>query len=174
MPGEKLVLDVPAFRQREAECGNTSLKAALWHLGSRLSARKLRDLSRCTDEGTNHDGMIDAARAAGYEVEAGAGGTIAGLRRHLRRGHAPIVGWWAMEPDSEHFRSSWTLAERRARDCGHFSVVSGVDATRIRLMDPSPGAHRWMRQRDFLDVWYDTDTDAYELVRRWYMVAYRV
>jgi predicted double-glycine peptidase len=174
MRGGKLVLDVPAFSQREAECGNTSLKSVFWHLGARLSAARLKVLSRCNDEGTNHDGMIDAVRAGGFAVEAGAGGTVALLRRHLAAGHPVVVGWWAMEPGDRHFRSSWTLADRRARDCGHFSVVSGLDATRVRLMDPSPGAHRWMAIRDFLRVWYDTDTDAYVLVKRWYLVATRV
>lgn len=164
---------MPVFHQREAECGNTSLKSVFWHLGSRLSAARLKVLSRCNDDGTNHDGMIDAARAGGFEVEAGAGGTIAGLRAYLRRGLPVIVGWWAMEPGDEHFRSSWTVAERRARDCGHFSVVCGMDARRVRLMDPSAGM-RWMSIRDFEPVWYDTDTDAYVLVKRWYMVAYRV
>lgn len=174
MPGGKVVLDVPAFRQREAECGNTSLKALFWHLGSRLSATRLKALARCNDEGTNHDGMIDAARAGGFEVEAGDRGSIALLRSYLRRGHPVIVGWWALERGDRHFRSSWTLEQRRALDCGHFSVVSGIDATRVRLMDPSLGHHRWMPIGDFLRVWYDTDTDAYVLVKRWWMVAYRV
>lgn len=173
MPGGKVVLDVPVFLQREAECGNTSLKSVCWHFGSRLSARRLGELARCNADGTNHDGMIEAARAVGFDVEAGAGGTIARLRGHLRRGHPVIVGWWAMEPGDRHFRAAWPLDERRARDCGHYSVVCGLDARRLRLMDPSRGM-RWLPIRDFLRVWYDTDTDAYERVERWYMVAYRV
>jgi ABC-type bacteriocin/lantibiotic exporter with double-glycine peptidase domain len=171
--GEKLVLDVPVFHQREAECGNTSLKSVFWHLGSRLSAARLKVLARCNDEGTNHDGMIAAAQAGGFAVEASDGGTVGRLRAFLRRGHPVIVGWWAMEAGDRHFRSSWTTDERRARDCGHYSVVCGLDAHRLRLMDPSAGL-RWMPIRDFLRVWYDTDTDDYVLVKRWYLVAYRV
>lgn len=173
MPGGKLLLDVPVFHQREAECGNTSLKSVFWHLGSRQSAARLKLLARCNEDGTNHDGMIAAARAGGFEVEAGARGTVARIAAYLRRGHPIIVGWWAMEPGDSHFRASWTLEERRARDCGHYSVVCGLDAQRVRLMDPSAGM-RWMPIREFERVWYDTDGDGYVLVRRWYMVAYRV
>ncbi|HUQ00884.1 MAG TPA: hypothetical protein VM261_00255 [Kofleriaceae bacterium] len=185
----RIDLHVPVFAQREAECGNTSLKSVMWHLGWRLSARALGRMAGLDDEGINHVGLVDAARRAGASVYVREGGSaaasIAELRWFLAHGHPAIVGWWSMNDGDAHFDPRWSLAERRERDCGHFSVVSGIDATRVLLMDPQAlpagrrGGHRgivgrvWTPLRDFQRVWYDTDTAAYTKVDRWYMVAHR-
>jgi ABC-type bacteriocin/lantibiotic exporter with double-glycine peptidase domain len=164
-------LKVPVFGQREAECGNASLKAVCHYFGKPISARYLRELAGGTDDGIDHAGLVTAARATGASVIDRANGTVDELRGFLQRGLPPIVGWWSMEADSAHFDPAWTLAERRERDSGHYSVVSGIDADRILLMDPQLAARRWMPIRDFISVWYDTDTPAYERVDRWYMVV---
>ena len=182
MRGEKIVLPVPVFTQRDAECGNTSLKSVLWHLGRRVSAARLGRLAGLTDEGINHAGLVAAARRSGAAVFERTGGSLAELRWFLGRGHPVLVGWWTMGDGDVHFDPAWSTAERRARDCGHFSVVSGIDAARVQLVDPQAelrgGRLRvvgrvWMPQATFRRVWYDTDGDRYRKVERWYLVAHR-
>jgi ABC-type bacteriocin/lantibiotic exporter with double-glycine peptidase domain len=175
-------LRIRVFGQREAECGNTSLKSALWFLGKRVSARQLARLAGATPEGIEHAGLIDAARRAGAAVFARADGTIDELRWFLSRGLPAIVGWWSRGRGDAELDERWSLAERKTRDCGHFSVVSGVDRKRILLMDPQwhvrrgrrrVMGRRWMKINDFRDAWYDTDTATYVRVDCWYMVVHR-
>jgi ABC-type bacteriocin/lantibiotic exporter with double-glycine peptidase domain len=176
-PARRRRLDVPVFTQRAAECGNTSLKAVCWYHGRRLSARRLGRLAGLTDEGIEHDGMVRAAEAAGARAIARAGATTAELGRWLDRGHPPIVGWWLRDPGDAHFDPRWPLRERKRRDCGHFSVVIGLDAGSIWLMDPTPhgpagrAGPRRLPLAEFTRCWYDTDGPGYDLVPRWFLVA---
>lgn len=178
----RVVLDVPVFGQREAECGNTSLKAVCWFLRRRVSARALARLAGAGPEGIEHAGLIAAARACGFAAFERAGGSFAELGGFLRRGLPIIVGWWSRAPGDADFDPAWSLAERRAQDCGHFSVVCGLDATRVLLMDPQwelrggrwrVVGRRWTPRRAFARAWYDTDTPAYRRVERWYLVVHR-
>jgi ABC-type bacteriocin/lantibiotic exporter with double-glycine peptidase domain len=163
-------LEVPRFQQRRAECGNTALKSVCWYHGRRISARRLGALAGLTAEGIDHAGMVAAAEATGAIVTAGDRGTVAMLARWLERGLPVIVGWWAQGPGDAPFDPAWSLAERRARDCGHYSVVCGLDARRVHLVDPDGGAAVTRAIASFEATWYDTDTPAYHRVDRWYMV----
>jgi ABC-type bacteriocin/lantibiotic exporter with double-glycine peptidase domain len=177
-----LALAVPVFGQREAECGNTSLKSVLWFLGARVSAARLADLAGATAEGIDHAGLVTAAVRCGLAVFERRGGSLAELRWFLAQGHPAIVGWWSMDVGDAAFTPAWTLAERKAKDCGHYSVVAGMDADRVLLVDPQwrwragrwrVTGRRWMAKRDFSRRWYDTDGPAYRKVERWYAVVHR-
>lgn len=181
-PGSRMIdLKVPVFGQREAECGNASLKSVLWYLGRRVSAAYLSGLGRATPEGMDHAALIGAAHDCEASVFARAPGSIAELRWFLTRGYPLIVGWWSRDPGDAHFNPAWRLAERRERDCGHYSVIAGMDGSRVLMMDPQWEEHngrlrilgrRWMPIDEFSRVWYDTDTEAYRKVERWYMVVH--
>jgi hypothetical protein len=175
-----VILDVPVFGQQEAECGSTSLKAVVWFHGRRLSAKRLRQLCRVTEEGVDHEALVLGAVATGATVYAKAKGTAAELRWFLVHGYPVIVGWWSMDPGDAHFDPKWSPQQRLDRDCGHFSVVYGMTKRHVLLMDPqwAPTAGRLRivgRRRlpmdAFMGVWYDTDTKAYKKVERWYMVV---
>jgi predicted double-glycine peptidase len=174
-------LEVPVFGQQEGECGNTSLKAVLWFHGKRPSARLLGRLVGVNRDGTDHAGLIRGAAAAQASVFAKANGTLRELAWFVEHGYPVIVGWWSREPGDEHLDDAWPLRMRREKDCGHFSVVTNVDSDRVTLMDPQWDLRggRWhvvgrrtMSRRDFLEVWYDTDTPRYRRVDRWYMVVH--
>jgi hypothetical protein len=175
------ILDVPVFGQRTAACGPTSLKAVCWYHGVRLSARRLAALCRLGGDGVDHEPLARAAVATGARVLTHASGTLAELGWFAAAGYPAIVGWWSLAPGDSHLDPSWTAAERRARDCGHYSVVCGVSREHIWLMDPQRELRggRWrtvgrrrMATRDFLRVWYDTDTSRHVRVDRWYMVLH--
>ncbi len=181
----RLHLRVPLFTQREAECGNTSLKSVLAHLGHRISAARLGRLAGLTSEGIEHAGLVTAARRLGFSVFERSGGSpaqsLAELRFFLSLGHPILVGWWARAKGDPDLDPRWSLAERRANDSGHFSVIDGVDGkARIAMMDPDPllragrwrAVRRWLPLSTFLPLWYDTDTPRFRRVDRWYMVVH--
>ena len=177
-----MALEVPVFGQRASECGNTSLKAVLWFHGMRLSARRLGRMVGVSELGTDHHGLVRGALAAGARAFERTGGTVGELGWFARRGYPVIVGWWSREEGDAHFDPRWPLGERRARDCGHYSVVSGVTGRTVALVDPQWKLHRgrWrvvgrtrMPRAAFLAVWYDTDGPRYRRVDRWYLVVHR-
>lgn len=174
------VLDVPVLRQPNGfGCGPTSLQAICWFHGKRVSNRRLSALCRLTEAGTDHAGIVRGGLAMGASVFERSGGTLSELRWFVRRGLPVVVGWWSRDPGQVHFDPDWDLATRRDNDCGHFSVCTGVGAQKVWLMDPqqrprSPRAvgKRAMSRRQFLEAWYDTDTDDYVRVPRWYAVVH--
>jgi hypothetical protein len=179
--GRRIDLRVPVFGQRDAECGNTSLKSVLAYLGKRLSARTLAVLASATTDGIDHAGLVVAARRTGAHVFERVEGSVAELRWFLSQGLPAIAGWWSPDEDDVDYDERWSPAERRGRDCGHFSVVCGIERNRILLMDPlwhirggrrRVIGRRWMAIRQFHKRWYDTDTETYDRVDRWYMVAH--
>lgn len=183
MQRRPIELDVRPFGQPEAQCGNTSLRMVCWYHGLRRrpTIAELARLASATNDGIDHGNLVSAACKLGATVFSKAGGTLAELRWFLERGLPAIVGWWSMSAGDRHFDPGWTRAERRRRDCGHFSVVAGMTDRTVRIVDP-----QW-RLRDngrravvgkvdvprarFLATWYDTDTAAFALVERWYMIV---
>jgi Peptidase C39 family len=174
-------LAVPVFGQRDAECGNTSLKAVLRFLGVRASAARLAELAGASADGIEHAGLVRAVRRLGLASFERAGGSLRELRGFLQLGLPAIVGWWSLAPGEQHFDERWTLAQRRARDCGHFSVLCGLDAARVQLMDPQwqlragrwrVVGRRWLPRAHFDKLWYDTDTPRFGRVERWYLVVH--
>ncbi|CAN5923699.1 hypothetical protein BH11MYX3_BH11MYX3_00110 [soil metagenome] len=162
-----ILLDVPVLLQDTPySCGITALAAALRYRGVACSPA---DLAGTTEDGIDHDKLVLAARARGITATANDHGTIAELVELVARGRPVIVGWWTMGPGDQPFDPAWTLDERRVRDCGHYSVIHGVTPTGLVMMDPEAGRCE-LSDEAFDRVWYDTDTDQYVAVRRWYLV----
>ena len=171
-----ILLPVRVFAQPEAQCGNTSLRMVCHYHRVPATIRELAKLARTHELGTDHCGLVDAAAKKGATVFSKANGTLAELRFFLERDLPVLIGWWSMEPEDLHFDETWTLPQRRAHDCGHYSVVCGITPRSVVIADPQQGddgvvgvVHR--PTKEFLATWYDTDTDRYERVDRWYMVA---
>lgn len=166
------VLHVPVIRQEtDYECGNTSLAAVLQYFGKHYSVGQLAELANTRTVGTDHADMIAAAVKTGATVFARSGGGTTALDEVIglvSRGIPVICGWWSMSPGDLDHDPSWTPDERMARDCGHYSVVCGYTASTLLVMDPQDGLREYADE-EWLRVWYDTDTDAYELVTTWYM-----
>lgn len=165
------ILHVPVIRQRTSyECGNTALTSVLQYFGKHYSVDTLATLANTRTVGTDHGDMIAAAVKTGATVFARSGGgetALADVVELVSRGIPVIVGWWSMD-NGPHFDERWTLEERAARDSGHYSVVCGYTPSTLLLMDPDNGP-REFADEEWMRVWYDTDTDAYERVTTWYM-----
>jgi predicted double-glycine peptidase len=171
------MLDVPVIGQAtDYACGNTCLAAVVQFLGRRHTPEELGVLASTTEDGTDHAAMIAAAIGTGATVTANANGTLEELATFLHRGLPVIVGWWSMGASDRHFDEAWDLAERKQRDCGHFSVVRGLTSTGLLFMDPQDGdddrtiGYCEKPAKAFESLWYDTDGPAYEKVIGWYMV----
>jgi ABC-type bacteriocin/lantibiotic exporter with double-glycine peptidase domain len=144
------MINVPVLRQpSDHECGNTCLAAVAQYFGKPVSIAEMKQLARTTEAGTDHEPMIEAARATGATVYAAAGGTLDDIAGFLARGLPVIVGWWS--------------------ECGHFSVICGVSDGRVVLMDPEAGIVE-LAAEAFEQAWFDTDTDEDVRVDRWYLV----
>lgn len=179
-------IPVGSFSQvDDHSCGTTSLKCVLWYHGKRLSKKKVNKICGLTKDGIDHEPLAIGATKTGAHAFAKDEGTLSELRHFLKLGYPIIVGWWSVDEDEEaqgytSFDPKWNLDERKEGDCGHYSVVFHMSEKYIWLMDPNrfysdgelvQGGERRFRIEDFLKVWYDTDTDDYKKVERWYLVV---
>jgi hypothetical protein len=153
-----------------------------WYHGLRRhpTIRELARLANATIDGIDHGDLVRAACKLGATVFVKSGGKLGELRWFLDRGLPAIVGWWSMAEGDRPFDPRWGRAERRRRDCGHFSVVAGMTDRTVQIVDPQwylrdnghlavVGKVDIPRAR-FLASWYDTDTPAFVRVKRWYMI----
>ena len=171
------ILNVPIIGQKtDFACGNTCLAAVLQYHRVFVSADKLAELAGTLETGTDHANLVDAAEKCGLSAYAESG-TIDDLVAYLDRGLPVVVGWWSMDKGDKHYDASWTLEKREKRDCGHYSVLHGYTPTKLLFMDPQDGGDGKTigsckkSDRDFLRVWYDTDTDDYHRVDNWFLVV---
>ena len=182
------ILQVPVIGQpSDYECGNTALTAVLQYLGKHVTTDEVAALAKTRRVGTDHGDLITAAVETGAQVFAKAGGSgkaaLEEVVGFVSRGLPVICGWWSMgagaargEAGTDYDRR-WTRKQRMARDCGHYSVLRGYTPTTLLFMDPQEGpagttiGYCEVGDRQWLRVWYDTDTDAYQLVEHWYMVV---
>ena len=143
-------LAVPVVRQATGTtCGPACLAAVAQFFGRPGDEQELAVLARTTHAGTDHAGMIAAARASGARVIEGDRGTLDRLADLVGHGLPVIVGWWDGEED-------------------HFSVIVAASSETVVMMDPYVGrvAHP---AEAFLAAWYDFDGDESRRVDGWYL-----
>jgi hypothetical protein len=181
---------VPTAQEDGPTCGPRSLKIVLDHFGRTwrgkpYTEKMLADLCGCTEDGTEHAGLIRGAKAVGANVFAKEHGTIDELRHFILRERLPvIVGWWAGAE-----RTLSEIIDDNDVDEGHFSVAMHLTKAQIWLADPwiidpkddgKSGAgirrialKKFMRQSATARPeysWCDTDTPRFLPSNRWYMV----
>ena len=140
------------FRQSPGLCGPASLKIVLSHYGVDKSELDLALLSDATpDKGTNHEGLVKAAKSLGAVVSTKENATMDDIRIHVENDIPVIVGWWSGTED-------------------HFSVVYEVGKAKIYMMDPeAQSGIRILPIEDFEKLWHDLDGDDNHPVQRWMM-----
>jgi hypothetical protein len=183
MPDSAHILPVPVVGQRTgSECGNTVLTAMAQYFGRFYDSRDMGHLCTTDADGTNHASLIECARKIGAHVFAKNKGTVEEVEDFIRYGLPVAIGWWSLDDESyEHYDPFLDvlpedrITARQNRDASHFSVLRGITETTLLFMDPQAGDNgrtigycEW-RIRDFMPVWYDTDTEAYERVDGWYL-----
>lgn len=161
-------LKLRPYLQSAGYCGPASLKIAFNHFGREYDEIYLGELCGTTAElGTDHVGLVRCAEKLGAKVETAAGGTLAKLRRSLRKGLPVIVGWYSPEQPR---KTVFDPSEDEPED--HFSVVYHVSERHVYLMDPDlEEGRRRMSCGRFMRLWWDTDGPDGERVDRWYMTV---
>lgn len=137
-------------------CGPASLQILLSHFGKSYTEEQLMRLASATmSVGTEHEGMIQAAKEIGGFVFAKEGGTIEELEYFINKENLPvIIGWFDKDGD-------------------HYSVVISITEKNIIISDPAQDdPERWVDREMFPDVWFDfIGVDGRTVSWGWYMVV---
>lgn len=146
------------IRETKGLCGPASLKILLAHYGKDVAEQELKNLSNANPEtGTDHDGLMKAAKALGFKPTEKDNATLENLRQYVDNGVPVIVGWWSGEMDE-------------AGD--HYSVVYEVTDQTVSMVDPQLGTGITTFYKDDFDQrWYDFDGPENVKVNHWLMVV---
>jgi len=149
-------INVTPFEQSPGLCGPASLKILLSHFGKDYSEEQLTKLaSATTDAGTEHEGMIQAAKEIGGFVFAKENGTFKELECFIKEEKLPIViGWFDKDGD-------------------HYSVLVSITDKNLIIVDPATNEpERWLDRETFENIWFDfVGADNHTVSWGWYMVV---
>jgi len=158
-------LKVENFRQRPGYCGPAALKIALSYFKKSYTEDQLAMLCGTTLEdvakkgefgvGTEHEGLVEAAKELGGFVFVKESGTLDELKYFVKEEKLPvIIGWFDKDED-------------------HYSVVVNVTDKNVILVDSGEhGPERWLDKEDFPNIWFDFVGKDDKIVSwGWYMVV---
>ena len=150
-------LSVTPYKQsQEGFCGPAALKVLLSYFGKTFSEEQLATFGYTTIEhGTEHEGLIQAAKEVGGFVFAKNNGMMEELEYFNKEEKLPvIVGWFDETGD-------------------HYGVVVNITDKNIILVDPdnTKQPERWIPREVFPNIWFDfTGDDNRSVNWGWYMV----
>lgn len=153
-------LDVPNVRQTTTyTCGASSAVAVLRALGMPANERAMaKEMGSNNVVGTYAANIVKAMKARGLSAEAKEHLGFDDLKRALDKGAMVIVAYQAWREDTDvEWKKRW--------DDGHYSVVTGLDADNIYLMDPSQDDRGVIPRREFLDRWHDIDGHSTKVIK---------
>ena len=149
-------LKLEPFHQSPGLCGPASLKILLSYFGRQYTEQQLALLGSSTVEiGTEHEGMIQAAKEIGGYVFAKDNGTIEEIEYFIKEEKLPvIIGWFD-------------------RDGDHYSVVVSITDKNVIIVDPATNEpERWLDRSAFPRMWFDfVGEDNKTVSWCWYMVV---
>ncbi|OHA87987.1 MAG: hypothetical protein A2653_02715 [Candidatus Zambryskibacteria bacterium RIFCSPHIGHO2_01_FULL_43_25] len=153
-------IHVKHFLQTTGLCGPSSLRILLSYFGKDYSEAELAQLAQAVSglgrgEGTEHEGMISAAKSTGAYVFAKEGGKIEELEYFVKKEKLPvIIGWFDEDND-------------------HYSVVVNITDKNIIIVDPATDEpERWINRGTFPRIWFDFVGKEDNIVSwGWYMVV---
>lgn len=143
------LLKVASFQEtlHGGYCGPACLKMVLAYFGIEKTEEEVATLcNRDSVLGTNAMAIKHAAETYGMQVEVQNGANFEDIRSWLAKKIPIIVNWFT--------RGRSDYSDSTVPD-GHYSVVVGLDESRIYLQDPEIGELRTINRDDFLRVWFD-------------------
>jgi len=155
-------VNVKPFQQSPDFCGPGAVIIAASAFGKEASEETLAKVAGTETEeiqgfrggGTEHEGVIAAAKSLGFHVFTKEEGTLKDLEYFIEEEHVPVVvGWFD-------------------RDDDHYSVVVGMTDTDLILADSSSeGPERRIEKEHFARVWFDfVGKGNHKVSWGWYMV----
>jgi ABC-type bacteriocin/lantibiotic exporter with double-glycine peptidase domain len=155
-PEKQKKISLKPFEQSTSYCGPASLKILLSHYGKDFTEEQLAKLTNATrDNGTEHEGMIEAIKEIGGHVFVKENGTIDELIYFVEEEQLPvIIGWFDKDGD-------------------HYSVVASITPKNIIIVDPAVNVpERWLDRDTFSKIWFDFVGKDNKIVSwGWYMVV---
>lgn len=149
-------IHVKHYLQSTGLCGPSSLRILLSYFDKSYSEEELAKLAQATiDDGTEHEGMISAAKAIDAHVFVKENGTIEELEYFVKTEKLPvIVGWFDKDGD-------------------HYSVVVNVTDKNVIMVDPAADEdERWIDRAVFPKIWFDFTGKENKIASwGWYMVV---
>lgn len=132
------------------DCGRAVAQSILLYFGHDPKQAK-KSLATSILDGTHPGGLGAFLREQGLDVIVGNGFTIDDLRWQTRKGRP--VACLVQRADEDGFR------------CGHWVTVLAVARRRVHFHDPADGDGS-EAEADFLNRWWDNDSDAHQFRRR--------
>lgn len=150
-------LNIPFYKQDTTyTCGPAVLKMVFSLLGKFKSEEKLAKEAKTTrNDGTNHEGMIDAALQEKFYCYVNEGSSLDEVKYFINRGFPVVVDY--TEPSGEE---------------GHYAVVSGHQNGHVMLNDPWNGKNFKLTDKEFTSRWHDGH-GGHHRCERWIMVISR-
>ncbi|MFH1637447.1 MAG: cysteine peptidase family C39 domain-containing protein [Candidatus Woesearchaeota archaeon] len=132
------MIKLKPFKQSTGYCGPASLKMVFSAYGVEKSERTLAKLAKASKrKGCLEKDMLKAARKLGFNAYSKEKCSVAELKKWVKKGTPPIVGWFSPEGAS------------------HYSVVVGFRRNSIFLADPNFGKIREHKIAWFKERWFD-------------------
>ncbi|HRY52890.1 MAG TPA: cysteine peptidase family C39 domain-containing protein [Candidatus Portnoybacteria bacterium] len=130
------------MKQQPGFCGVTSLKMVFDYLGLSLSEDRIKKITGANAKiGTPLAGIKKAVGQLGLKIMIKDNADFKDVAFWLNKNLPVIVGWFS-------------------QDEGHYSVVVGLDAKNIYLLDPEFGQRRKISRIDFKRTWFDFEGEA--------------
>ncbi len=167
--GSAKPLALKPFRQRPGYCGPASLKIVCSFFGREYEELLLGKLcSTSAKNGTNHAGLVKAAKTLGANVLAKSAASLEEVRRLVRRERLPVIVGWYSPADGP---SRWKFVPGVHPVEDHFSVIYHVTDEHVFMVDPEidGDGRRKMSVSRFKQLWWDTDGPKGARVDRWMM-----
>ncbi|MBI1934345.1 hypothetical protein HY464_01345 [Candidatus Peregrinibacteria bacterium] len=142
--------------QNKSMCGPASLKIALSAFGKHATEEELSTLANTSIEhGTEHEGLVRAARHFSATVIEKEKGTLGEIERLVKQEHLPVIVGWFDEDDD------------------HYCVVTDVTTECLVLADPAWDCpERFVRKEHFEKTWFDfVGPESAITSWRWYMAV---
>lgn len=150
-------IPVAHLKQTQAGyCGPAALRILLSYFGKTYNENQLAAFGYTTrNDGTEHEGLIQAAKQISGFVFAKDNGTVEELEYFIKQEKLPaIVGWFDEDGD-------------------HYGVVVNMTDKNIILVDPdnTKQPERWLSREMFPRIWFDfVGPDSRVASWGWYMV----
>lgn len=133
--------NVPSVAQSNAFCGPASLSAVLKFYGVPVGEQRVASWAGATRKwGTWAEGLVLAARRAGFRASIHDGKSLSDLARYLQLG--PVIVSWQYEGG------------------GHYSVVRGLDHQYVYMMEPVTGENTRVPLKEFEAAWFDCEEEG--------------
>lgn len=142
------------------DCGTKVLQLVMAYYGVEIPYRQLlRRAKQHKKYGLPVDDMIGIAKRCGFDVISETDYSLKKIKKNISLGEPVIVllQAWSKKDMNE---KEWANTD----DCGHYSIVIGLEEGKVYFNDPLSFYGAWLTEREFENRWHSSDGDRYAMV----------